>query len=369
MVLDVEREQALAYRLAAQQLDRGAKAVGDLDVFDLGVQDTMGNAAKLALLARLDSTVDGIVDDSFALLWTFRGAPHWHRRSELRTLAEALWPLGEPDAMARALWQRGQVTKSGLCGMEAIEFTATAMREAITGPMSKGEASTAVTAGVPAGLTSYCRGCDAIHIYDQLMRIAALPAGIQHQADSSPLTLIPIPRWKGPPTKPKGTSAYVEAYLRLLGPATQSDVAGYFGTTATQIKEVWPDGLVEVRVDGRKAWLPESRLSLLRKPPEPDYVRLLPPLDPYLQARDRALAVPEKAHQKELWRILGNPGALLVEGEIVGTWRAKAGGKKRLEITVTPFDAPVNAHRAEIEAEAERVAAHRGASDLTLTLA
>ncbi|MCM0674360.1 winged helix DNA-binding domain-containing protein, partial [Micromonospora phytophila] len=91
-----------------------------------------------------------------------------------------------------------------------------------------------------------------------------------------------------------------------------------------------------------------------------------PPGDPFLQARDRDVLVPEKAHHRELWRIIGNPGALLVDGEIRGTWRAKQAAKARLDLTVTPFETMPKRLRQEIEAEAETVRAARGASTVTV---
>jgi hypothetical protein len=97
-------------------------------------------------------------------------------------------------------------------------------------------------------------------------------------------------------------------------------------------------------------------MSLLN-PPDPDVVRLLPPLDPYLQARDRDLLVPDKGNQKEVWRILGRRGAIMVDGEITGTWQAKAAGK-HLDVTLNPFGEPPQA--AAIEEEAQRLAATRG---------
>lgn len=75
--------------------------------------------------------------------------------------------------------------------------------------------------------------------------------------------------------------------------------------------------------------------------------------------------MPDKARQKELWKILGNPGAVLVDGEVAGTWRAKAAGK-RLTITVGSFAPLSKATRAvieiEIEIEAGLVAEVRGAA-------
>ena len=46
--MQASREQVLAYRVAAQQLDRSAKTVRSLAVLDIGVQDAAGEAARLA---------------------------------------------------------------------------------------------------------------------------------------------------------------------------------------------------------------------------------------------------------------------------------------------------------------------------------
>ncbi|MGH3344399.1 MAG: DNA glycosylase AlkZ-like family protein [Carbonactinosporaceae bacterium] len=117
-------------------------------------------------------------------------------------------------------------------------------------------------------------------------------------------------------------------------------------------------------MEGRRAWIPEERLdALFSASPVADLVRLLPPADPFLQARDRDLLVPERARRKALWRILGNPGAVLADGEIVGVWRARRAGKARLEVTVQTFDGASAALRAAIEAEVERVTGARGAAE------
>ena len=42
-------------------------------------------------------------------------------------------------------------------------------------------------------------------------------------------------------------------------------------------------------------------------------MRLLGPFDPFLQARDREVVVPDPAHRKDLWRTLGRPGGVLVD--------------------------------------------------------
>ncbi|WP_199433901.1 DNA glycosylase AlkZ-like family protein [Qaidamihabitans albus] len=365
-MLDVDRRQVLAYRIAAHGLHRTDSDPARLAVFDLGVQDvTARDTAALALAARLAGTVTArtLADDpGFVLAWTHRGAPHYHRAAEFPRLVPALFPLHDADAEARMLWQRKEVATAGMPATEVLLTAARAMREVVGTTMTKGTASTAVTRVVPAGLSRWCRPCQATHIHEQLMRLAAPLAGLRLEAGVSPATLTPLEGRPRVPTKPDIPAAtrIVGHYLRLHGPASAADAAGFVGTTRRTVAEdLWPAELTEVRVEGKPAYLPTDRVAALEQPPEPDLVRLLPPWDPFLQARDRALLVPDKAHQKELWKIIGNPGALLARGEIAGVWRTRSAGR-RLEVTLTPFLPLPRAERAEAEAEAERAAAVRG---------
>jgi hypothetical protein len=66
--------------------------------------------------------------------------------------------------------------------------------------------------------------------------------------------------------------------------------------------------------------------------------------------------------------VLGRPGALLVDGEIAGTWRTRASGR-RLTITVEPFGALPDPVWRSIEDEAQRVAEVRGAADVNVVRA
>ena len=370
----VEREQALAYRIAAQGLHRTEADLARLAVFDLGVQSAQRDTAAIALAARFDGelTVESFVDDSrFVLAWTHRGAPHFHRAADIPSVTRALIPLDETDAMARMLWQRKQVEAAGMSAADGLFTAARAIRDVVDKPMTKGAVSTAVTKIIPAGLSYWCRGCQATHILEQVMRLAAIHGGARLEAGINPATLAPLEgrgRMRTKPDPAAGT-AVVSAYLHLHGPARPVEAAGFVGTTTATAEAMWPSEPAEVSVDRRKAFLPEADLDLLLNPPEPNLVRLLPPWDPFLQSRDRALLVPDKARQKEVWKILGNPGALLADGEVAGTWRTKGSGRKRLEFTITVFDALPAAARKAAEAEAERVAKVRGFPDLRVTWA
>lgn len=370
-MVEVDREQVVAYRIAAQGLHRTEADATKLAVFDLGLQSTQRDTAAISLAARLtgEITEESFVDDDrFALAWTHRGAPHFHRADELPAVTSALVPLDEADAMARMLWQRRQVEAAGMSATDGLFTAARAIRQVVDKPMTKGAVSTEITKIVPAGLSYWCRGCQATHILEQVMRLAAIHGGARLEAGAFPATLAPIEGRSRMRTKPDPATAtaVVANYLHLHGPATRSEAAGFVGTTATVVKEMWPSDLVEVRFDGRKTFIAPSDVDLLSNPPEPDLVRLLPPWDPYLQSRDRTTLVPEKARQKEIWKILGNPGALLVEGELAGTWRTKGSGRKRLDFTLASFEPLPPAVRKAAEAEAERVAGVRGFGDLRI---
>jgi hypothetical protein len=238
----------------------------------------------------------------------------------------------------------------------------------VTTERDKGEVSREVSDRIPAELSFDCRPCGARHVSGSLFQQAGLAGGVRLVVSGRAARLAPLAERFAAPDAAGGTTALVLAYLRLLGPATVGDVAGFLGTSGTELRRFWPTGLAEVRVDGRRAWLPEAELDALRAAAPARLVRLLPPGDPWLQARDRGVLVPEKAHQQQLWRILGNPGALLVDGEVAGTWRARQGAKGRLDLTVAPFatlPAPVV---RQVRAEAETVAAARGAAEVRVVV-
>lgn len=380
MVLTVDRVQALAYRIAAQELHRPHGTLADLAVLGLGVQDAGQVSARLALAARLDidpavlageSFVDILDTSEVTLAWTHRGAPHLHHASDLADVAVAMVPLSDADAQARLSWQRGDVAQAGMPTTDALSTAATALREVVDATMTKGAASERVTKLLPDGLVRWCRGCQATHIHEQLMRLATLRAGLRLEPDVSPATLTPIEGWGAVTEKPDPAACrrVVEQYLRLHGPATIAEAAGFVGTAKAAAKEMWPQDAAEVNLDGKPVFLAPQDIPALGNPPEPDFVRLLPPSDPLLQARDRITLVPDKDNHKAVWRIIGNPGVILAGGEIAGTWRAKARGRKSLDLTISPFWTLHRQIRAAIEAEAERIAAARGFPATTVSFA
>ncbi|MBO3740091.1 DNA glycosylase AlkZ-like family protein [Actinoplanes flavus] len=362
-MIDVDRARVMAYRLAAQGLtERSGARPADLPVLDLGVQDYTPDSARVAFAARTGGELD---DDRLISVWSARGAPHRHRRADLTALTGQLWPAGDDDAAARI--RSGQIPAGPRLGMRAFTATAEAFREVLTAPMPRGEASTEVSRRVPAELTYDCKPCGARHIASNVWQHAGLAGGVEVLSRGRDAMLGPIPDGPPMPSRNEGFGRLVETYLRFLGPATPAEVAKYLGTTTAVVKREWPAGLREVRVNGKRAWLPEASAGLLESAPPPRGARWLPAMDPLLQARDRDLLVPGRERQKEVWRILGNPGALLVDGEIAGVWRARMSGRRRVDLTVTAF-APLSADRRRVvEDEAAQVARGRGVPGAAVT--
>jgi len=370
--VEITRAQALAHRVIAQGLDRPTGVdVKDLPVWDLGLQDSPAGSAALSLASRVPGGFDAVPDLAdrrrFTTVWGTRGAPLTVRSGDVADLAAALWPLDAADAVSRLSGNGQQFRKNGQDPIEAIRVAAEAMAGVVDRPMTKGEVSTEVSAIIPDEYITWCRGCQAHHLGDQLMRVAALPAGLRLVPGATPATLEPIPGWKGVVHDQVGAEGLVRSYLQLYGPTAAPDVGAYFQTSGKAVSSVWPDGLVEVRLEGRKAWVPEEDLdALLGAEPTSGLVRVLPRSDPWLLARDRELTVPDAASRKVLWPVIGWPGAVLVDGEVVASWRVKGSGTK-VAMTVDPFGKLTKKVTDEIAREAHGIAAQRSVDDLAIT--
>jgi hypothetical protein len=103
-------------------------------------------------------------------------------------------------------------------------------------------------------------------------------------------------------------------------------------------------------------------LDALGSAPMPKGMRLLAPHDPYTQMRDRATIIDKKYH-REVWKTVGEPGTVLADGKIAGTWRPRKSGRK-LTITIKTFGTLPDGDKKSLLHEAEQVASLRGASSV-----
>ncbi|WP_116452288.1 winged helix DNA-binding domain-containing protein [Blastococcus litoris] len=349
----VTRRGVLGLRLRAQQLGRDTGSLDDTAVLDIGVQDTGPDGARWALALR---GVESPPEAELATVWTIRGAPHVYRRTDLPGVAAATAPFSDADAGKRIFDASRPLKAAGIPNLAALDTVAGAMRSIVTGPMVKGEMSSRLTAVLDEPYMRSCVPCDATHTYEQPFRLAALRAGLELVPGTSPPVLRPIPGFAPASAVPVRLDV-VRAYLRLLGPATPKLVADYLDATVKDVQARRPGDAVEVDVDGERRWLLEEDLDRLGDPPRGTL--LLAPFDLHLQARDRSLLVPDPVRAKDLWRTLGRPGGVLVDGEVVGTWRARKSGAS-VAVEVGLWDGA--ADRRGITEQAERLAAFRGLS-------
>jgi hypothetical protein len=354
----VDRRQVMSFRVQAQQLARAHGTLVDTAVLDIGVQDTGPDGGGWALALRGVDAAAASGDD-LVLLWTVRGAPHLYRRADAGPVAAAVAPWSDADAGKRIYDAAKPLKAAGIGNRAALDTVAAQLRSIVTQPMVKGDVSGRLNAALPEPYLRFCRPCDATHIFEMPFRLAAVRAGLELQRDTSPPVLRRIPGFREA-ADVDDRFDLVRAYLRLLGPATPGHVAAYLDAPVREVKARWPEDVREVTVDGETRWILASDEQALASA-EAAVTRLLGPFDLFLQARDRATLVPDAARAKELWPVLGRPGAVLADGELVGTWRPRKSGS-RLTIAVQPWQKlPASRRRAIVE-QAERLAAHRSAT-------
>jgi hypothetical protein len=137
--------------------------------------------------------------------------------------------------------------------------------------------------------------------------------------------------WMVPPPAVDPGDARLELarrYLHVLGPATAeafSEWAGIRPARARGIFDAMADSLTPVRTPVGDAWILTDDEEAFRPSIRGDVApaRLLPSGDTHflLQGADRELLVPDPARRGELWTPRVWPGAVLVDGEVAGTWR------------------------------------------------
>jgi hypothetical protein len=142
-------------------------------------------------------------------------------------------------------------------------------------------------------------------------------------------------------------------YLHVFGPATAAGFAQWAGIGPARGRASFDElvgTLTPVGTPVGDAWILTRDEPEFRTPGGPAApTRLLPSGDAYflLQGADRELLVPAAARRSELWTSRVWPGAVLVEGEIVGTWR-----RSHADVAIASWQRLSRAQRESVEAEA-----------------
>jgi hypothetical protein len=143
-------------------------------------------------------------------------------------------------------------------------------------------------------------------------------------------------------------------YLHVYGPTTLQAFAKWAGIGTVEARVAFDSlssSLVAVRTPIGEARILARDEDALREPPgAPAAARLLPSGDAFylLQGADRELLVPDARRRSQLWTSRVWPGAVLVSGEIVGTWR-----RAQAKLTIEAWRRLTRAERDAVETEAQ----------------
>jgi hypothetical protein len=319
--LELTREQILGFRRRAGALDE--RLPGGEDSLRraawAGLQDSMPRAALLSIHARVAGTEPATWEDpSLVQLWGPRFSVFVVAACDL-----AVFSLG--------------VLPDDAKGLHRAEDIAARLGAMLGGRrMAYGEAG------------------DALGMNDaNRLRYAAATGTVLIRWEGARQPVV----WTVPPPETdrgQGRLELARRYLHIYGPATPAAFAKWSGIGPRHSLAAFGilgESLTPVRTPVGEAWIlthDEEALRAGPRPPAP--ARLLPSGDSYwlLHGADRDLLVPDAGRRDALWTPRVWPGALLVAGEIAGTWR-RAGAA----MTIQPWRQLSAAERDAVTAEAQ----------------
>ncbi len=317
--LELTRDRILAFRQRVgglgERLPYGTDALRRAAW--AGLQDSMPRAALLSIHARVDGTTpQSWDDDAFVQVWGPRFSAYVVPAADV-----AVFTLGRlPAAGARR--RLGEELAGRL--------------DALLGDDAR-----------PYGEVGHELGVDP-----NRLRYAAPTGRVRIRWDGARQPVI----WTVPPPEVDEQHARLELarrHLHASGPSTADAFGRWAGVKTPAADAVFEElrgSLTPARTPIGDAWILAEDESTFREPPAPTApARLLPSGDVYTLCwgADRELLVPDADHRAELWTSRVWPGAVMVEGEIVGTWR-----RAQHRVTIHPWRRLSGAARDTVEAEA-----------------
>jgi hypothetical protein len=291
--LHLTREQILGHRRRASALDERLPA-GDASLAIAafaGLTDSMPRAALLSIHARVEATPSDVLDHPvLAQIWGPRFSAYVVAADDV-----PVFTLGRAPADAAGR-RRGEELADRL--------------EAFLGDR----------------VMTYSEAGHALGENPNTLRYAA-PTGrvrIRWEGARQPtIWVVPRPAM----TVDEARLELARRYLHVLGPG---DVAGFSDWAGRRLPgaqatfDALAPELLSVQTPVGAAWILAADEASFRTPAGLSApARLLPSGDAFflLQGRDRELLVPDAAHRPLLWTPRVWPGAVVLDGEVAGTWR------------------------------------------------
>jgi hypothetical protein len=317
--LELTRQQILAFRRRVGLLEeRAAKSPASLRrAAWAGLQDSMPRAALLSLHARIERVEPTTsADPSLAQLWGPRYSTYVVAKRDFATFS-----LGRLPEEAK--------------GRERAQRMAKRMHAHLGGArMTDRELGRAIGVGAA-------------------MRYAAPTGTVAIRWDGARAPIVwAVPAPEIDPADSRRELA--RRHLHVFGPTTADGFARWAGISRRSAAATFVSlegSLVPVRSPLGDEWLladDEPAMRAAETTPAP--ARLLPSGDAYflLDGAERQLLVPRAELRQRLWTSRVWPGALLVEGEIRGTWR-----RSRQTLRIDSWERLSRARREAVEAEAD----------------
>jgi len=318
MPMTATPEQVLRFRARASQLDTKRPPGSFADAAWGGLQDSIPRSGVLSLHARVEGTEpDSWEDPSLVQIW-FRGG------------ADYIVPR-----QAAGIFTLGSFPRDPERGAELDRLADDIHR-------------------VTEGRMLPVREVQMLLEHEQpiALRFSALTGRVNIRWDASNIWLIPVERPDIAAEDARRELA--RRFLHWLGPATKQGLARWTGVSPRDATATWraiePE-LAPVEVNGQRRFMLSADIDALEQAEPISGVRLLPMDDPYTKL-DHDLLVADPDLRARALPVVGRspgyiPGAILVDGEIVGAWQRQ--GRK---VTIHPWSKQTAAVCEAIEREA-----------------
>jgi hypothetical protein len=366
--VEVSREAVLRRRLAllglaARREDRDAVAAAAP-----GLRETPAGAHREALAARLGPGPWASAGELLTV-WGPRAAPYVVARADLGTFTRGALP--EERSAGAFAPSAIKALPPAVAFLDAVGEVEAAMHAAVAdGPVERDAMHQRLREALPAALLWTCRACGTDHVHPMVWRTACAMGRIRREDDggSRAVTYAAVDAPPDPADDAQARRDLTRRALHHHGPLTRRELAGWLAVSPREargrLEEIAAE-LEEVDRAGEAALALRSDLDGFAEAPRVVGVRLVGAGDPLLDGRDRASVVPDPVAQGAVWKPIANPGVVLADGAVVGTWRARAKGR-RLEVTATPLGSAALPAAERLQPEAEVLAAARGLAGATV---
>jgi len=318
MTINVTRDHVVRYRARVSHLDEKLPPGSFAKAAWGGLQDSIPRGGVISLHARVEDTQpDSWEDPSIAQIWFRGGADYLVPRDDVGVFTLGSFPR-DPE-LGRSLDKLADDIHR-VTGGETLLVREVSARLALDGPTA--------------------------------IRASGLTGRVLIRWDAANIWAIPVDRPKIEVEDARRELA--RRFLHWFGPTTVQRLAVWTGIQPRDAAETWKSiekDLVAVDIRGESRSMLAADLDALTGPAPLTGVRLLP-FDDAFTKLDKELLVANEKRRGTVFPPVGQsvghiPGAILVDGEIVGSWQ-----RQQRKVTLHPWTRLRAAVREEIEREA-----------------